>query len=438
VTSQAGTDQSTADFFTDASLCGNPYPYFESLRSKGPVYVEPHHGVAVVTGHEEAIAVYNDAVNFSACNAVGGPLPPLPFVPEGDDISEQIERYRELMPSSDLLVTYDQPEHPQARGLLMRLFSVRRLQENEAYFTDLADRMVTEVLRRGKAEVVLELGNPFATLVIADLLGVPEEDRETFRNNLSGTPPAPIGEASPNSYAQHPLVFLHERYSAYIEDRRAAPRGDALTHLALAKYPDGSTPSVLEVVRVAVNLFAAGQETTARLLATTLRILAERPDLQTRLRAAPDLIPEFIEEALRLDGPIKANFRLVRRTTKIGNVEVKAGTTVMIAIPTLNRDAERFERPEEIWMDRPRVRGHFAFGRAHHGCPGAPLARVETRVMLSRLLTRTSRIALSEAHHGSEGNRRFEYASTYLIRGLNALHLEFTPRAEAGGSAALT
>jgi len=437
VTSQASTDQSPTDFFTDASLCGDPYPYFESLRSKGPVYFEPHHGVAVVTGHEEAIAVYNDAVNFSACNAVGGPLPPLPFVPEGDDISEQIARYRDLLPSSDLLVTYDQPEHPQARGLLMRLFSVRRLQENEAYFTDLADRMVTEVLTRGKAEVVSELGNPFATLVIADLLGVPEEDRETFRNKLTSVP-APIGEASPGAYAQHPLVFLHKCFTAYIEERRATPRGDALTHLALAKYPDGSTPSVLEVVRVATNLFAAGQETTARLLATTLRMLAEQPSLQTKLRAAPNLIPEFIEEVLRLDGPIKANFRLVRRTTKIGSVEVKAGTTVMIAIPTLNRDAERFERPEEIWMDRPRLRGHFAFGRAHHACPGAPLARVETRVMLSRLLTRTSRFALSEAHHGIEGNRRFDYASTYLIRGLNTLHLEFTPGAEAGGSAALT
>ena len=433
MTSQAGTDVSAADFFTDASLCEDPYPYFESLRSKGPVYVEPHHGVAVVTGHEEALAVYSDAVNFSACNAVGGPLPPLPFVPEGDDISEQIARYRGLLPSSDLLVTYDQPEHPQARGLLMRLFSVRRLQENEAYFTDLADRMVTEILGRGQAEVVSELGNPFATLVIADLLGVPEEDRESFRNKLTAVP-APIGEATAESYAQHPLVFLHECFTAYIDDRRATPRGDALTHLALAKYPDGSTPSVLEVVRVATNLFAAGQETTARLLATTLRMLAERPDLQARLRAAPDMIPEFIEEALRLDGPIKATFRLARRTTKIGNVEVKAGTTVMMAIPTLNRDAERFERPEELWMDRPRLRGHFAFGRAHHACPGAPLARVETRVMLSCLLARTSRIALSEAHHGTEGNRRFEYAPTYLIRGLNALHLEFTPRAKTDGS----
>jgi cytochrome P450 len=414
-----------ADFFTDASLCADPYPFFEHLRSKGPVYFEPHHGVAIVTGYAEALAVYNDSTNFSACNTVGGPLPPIPFVPEGDDISAQIKQHRDQMPSSDLLVTYDRPEHPLARGLLMALFSPARLRENEAYLYRLSDRLIDGLLAKGTAEVVSELGNPYATLVITDLLGVPEEDRNTFRDRL-GAVPAPIGEAPPESFAQRPLEFLHESFTRYIEERRAAPRSDVLTRLATAKYPDGSTPSVLEVVRVAVNLYAAGQETTARLLATVLRILAEQADLQGRLRNEPARIADFIEEALRLEGPIKANFRLTSKTTKIGDVTVKAGTTVMIAIPTVNRDPRRCERPDEIVMDRPKLREHFAFGRADHACPGAPLARAEVRVMLERLLARTSRIAISAAHHGPEHNRKFDYAPTYLIRGLNALHLDFT------------
>jgi cytochrome P450 len=423
-----------ADFFTDASLCADPYPFFEQLRSKGPVFFEPHHGVAIVTGIAEAVAVYNDSSNFSCCNTVGGPIPPLPFVPEGDDISAQIEKYRDQMPSSDLLVTYDRPEHPLARGLLMALFSPKRLRENEAYLYRLCDRMTDDVLQRGTVEVVSELGNPYATLVITDLLGVPEEDRAQFRNRLTAVP-APIGEAPPESYAQHPLEFLHESFTAYIEERRAAPRNDVLARLANAKYPDGSTPSVLEVVRVAVNLFAAGQETTARLLATVLRIVAEQSDTQTRLRSEPARIPDFVEEVLRLEGPIKANFRLTRKTTKIGDVTVKAGTTVMIAVPTVNRDPARFENPDQIVMDRPKLREHFAFGRADHACPGAPLARAEVRVMLERLLARTSRISISEAHHGPQHNRRLEYAPTYLIRGLNALHLEFTAATESPASA---
>jgi cytochrome P450 len=305
------------------------------------------------------------------------------------------------------------------------MFTPRRLKENESYLRRLADNMIDDLLARGTAEIVSELGSPYATMVITDLLGVPEQDRETFRNRMSAIP-APIGEARPESYAQNPLEFLHERFTAYIEERRAAPRDDVLTHLASAKYPDGSTPSVLEVVRVAANLYAAGQETTARLLATTLRMLAERPAIQEQLRKEPVRVPDFVEEALRLEGPIKATFRLTRKTTKIGDIVVKAGTTVMIAIPSINDDPSRCERPAEVWMDRPKLREHFAFGRGKHTCPGASLARVVVRVMLERLLARTSRISVSEDHHGPQQSRRFDYAPTYLIRGLNALHLQFT------------
>jgi cytochrome P450 len=416
-----------ADFFTDAALCDDPYPFFAHLRDKGPVQFEPFHGVAIVTGHNEALAVFNDPSNsFSACNAASGPLPPLPFVPEGDDISGQIERHRGEMPCADLLVTYDRPEHPLARGLLMHLFTPRRIKENESYLRRLVDRMIDELLqRRRPTEVVSELGNPYATLVITDLLGVPEQDRETFRNRLTAVP-APIGGMETEaSHAQRPLEFLHERFTAYIEERRAAPRDDVLTLLASAKYPDESLPTVLEVVRVAVNLYAAGQETTARLLATTLRVLAEQPALQKQLRSEPNRVADFIEEALRLEGPIKAIFRLTRKTTKIGDVVVKAGTTVMVAIASLNGDPSRWDRPAEISLDRPKLREHFAFGRGKHTCPGAALARVEVRVMLEQLLARTSHIAVSQAHHGQQNKRKFEYAPTYLILGLNALHLEF-------------
>ena len=413
-----------ADFFSDATLCDNPYPYFEQLREDGPVSIEPHHGVAMVANFDAALKVFNDASNFSACNAASGPLPPLAFVPEGDDISEQIAQHRGEMPCADLLVTYDQPEHPPARSLLMRLFTPSRLAENEAYLRGLAERLIGEILVRGEAEVVSELGNPFAALVIADLLGIPEEERENYRDKLTAIP-APIGEASEEAFAQHPLAFLHESFTRFIEDRRAAPRGDVLTQLATTTYPDGSTPSVIEVVRVAVNLFAAGQETTARLLATALRILAEQPRLQAELREKPELIANFIEEVLRLEGPIKGPFRLTRRTTKIGDVEIKAGTTVMIALPSINRDPARYDRPDEIVMDRPKLREHLAFGRGVHTCPGAALARVEVRVMLERLLARTSNITLSQQHHGTENDRRYDYAATYLIRGLDALYLEF-------------
>jgi cytochrome P450 len=422
----AAAEMDDVDYFTDIPLCADPYPYYEHLRDKGPVSFDTHHHVAMVSGYGEALAVYNDADNFSACNTVSGPLPPLPFVPEGDDISDQIDAHRHLFPSCELLITYDRPDHSPARSLLMRLFTPRRLIENEAYIRSLSQRLAGEMLANGNAEVVSELGGPFATLVIADLLGIPEEDRAIYRDRLNGVPGA-IGDDSGESSATHPLTFLHDSFTSYIEDRRAAPRGDVLSDLANTAYPNGEMPSAIDVVRVAVNLFAAGQETTARLLATLLRILAEDPDLQQRLRKQPDLIPAFVEEGLRLEGPVKTTFRLARRTTQIGQVEVKAGTTVMTAVAGINRDPRRYDRPDEIVLDRPKLREHLAFGRGVHTCPGAPLARVEVRIMLEELLARTTSITVSDAYHGPEGSRRFDYAATYLLRGLNSLNLVFVP-----------
>ena len=197
--------------------------------------------------------------------------------------------------------------------------------------------------------------------------------------------------------------------------------------MALAKYPDGSTPDVLSVVRSATFLFAAGQETTARLLATALKYLAEYPELQDELRTHRERIPDFIEEALRIESPVKADFRLARRATTIGGVDIPAGTPVMLLNGAANRDPRRFECPAEFKLDRPNTKAHIAFGRGIHSCPGAPLARAEGRISVERILDRMRDIRLSEEHHGPAGDRRFEYEPTWVLRGLRELHIEFTP-----------
>ena len=218
----------------------------------------------------------------------------------------------------------------------------------------------------------------------------------------------------------------------YVEDRRREPRKDVLTDLALATYPDGSTPDVTAVVRTATFLFAAGQETTARLLATALKCLAEQPELQDELRAHGDRISSFVEEALRFESPVKTDFRLARRSTTIGGVDVAAGTPVMLLNGAANRDPRRFECPAEFHVDRPNAMDHIAFGRGAHACPGAPLARAEARISLERILDRVRDIRLSDEHHGLPSDRRFTYEPTWVLRGLSELHLEFTP-VEGGG-----
>src|SRR5213079_2482018 len=208
-------------------------------------------------------------------------------------------------------------------------------------------------------------------------------------------------------------------------ERRREPRRDVLTDLALAKYPDGSTPDVTSVVRTATFLFAAGQETTARLLAASVKYLAENPQYQDELRKHPERIPEFVEETLRIESPVKADFRLARRNTTVGGIEIKAGTPVMLLNGAANRDPKQFDCPADFDIDRAGIRTHIAFGRGAHSCPGGPLARVEGRISIERILDRMRDIRLSEEHHGPPGARRFRYEPTWILRGLTELHLEF-------------
>jgi cytochrome P450 len=420
-------DYDEIDFFRGKELLNDPYPYFEYLRERCPVRRESQHDVVMVTGYDEAIAIYHDTDTYSSCNSVTGPFPGFPVPLTGDDVSALIEEHRDELPFSDQLPTLDPPVHTAHRALLMRLITPKRLKENEEFMWRLADRTIDEFVERGSVEFVNEYAQPFAMLVVADLLGVPESEHGEFRRALlerSGV----VGSTS-RTMGHSPLEYLYERFTGYIEDRRRRPRDDVMTGLATATFPDGSTPEVIDVVRIAANLFAAGQETTVRLLATSLLLLAEDPGLQQLLRDERDRVPNFVEEALRYESPIKGDFRLARVSTEIAGVEIPAGTTLMVLNGAANRDPRRFEQPDEFVVDRANARQHLAFGHGVHTCPGAPLARAEARVSIERLLDRLDAIRVDESEHGPPGARRFEYAPTYILRGLTRLNLNFTASA---------
>jgi cytochrome P450 len=236
-----------------------------------------------------------------------------------------------------------------------------------------------------------------------------------------------LGSTGSGSLGHSPLEFLYERFSTYVEERRSEPRDDVLTGLATATFPDGSTPEVIDVVRVAANLFSAGQETTVRLLAAALQIMGDHEELQRLLREDRDRIPGFVEECLRVESPVKGDFRLSRRAATVGGVEIPAGTTLMVLNGAAGRDPRHFEDPAEFRVDRANAREHLAFGRGPHTCPGGPLARAEARISIERILARMHDIRISESAHGPVGERRYEYAPTYILRGLQRLQLEFTP-----------
>src|SRR5262244_391985 len=177
------------DYFTDPSLVEDPYPYYEYLRSQAPVLPLPlYGGVVAVSGYDEAVEVYRDPDTFSSCNSVVGPFAVFPVRFEGDDIGETIARHRHQLPMHEHMVTMDPPQHTQHRAVLMKLITPKRLKENEEFMWRLADRQLDEFLARGRCEFISEYSQPFALLVIADLLGVPEADHPLFRSRLGSSP----------------------------------------------------------------------------------------------------------------------------------------------------------------------------------------------------------------------------------------------------------
>jgi cytochrome P450 len=422
------TDWKSIDFFFDESLVDDPYPYFDGLREECPVLQLPQMGVVAVTGYDEANEVYRDTETFSSCISVVGPFAQFPVPLEGDDLTALVQEHRHSLPMHEHMVTMDPPDHSRERALLMRLITPKRLKDNEDFMWRLCDQLLDDVLPTGHCEFISAYAQPFAMLVVADLLGVPEEEHTSFRAGfgLQGGI-GKVGAGKKGQPGENPLSWLDDRFAAYVEDRRRSPRSDVLTSLAQATYPDGSIPPVVNVVRTATFLFAAGQETTARLLAAALKHLAEHPELQDVLRDDPDKIPDVLEEVLRVESPVKADFRLAKRPTEVGGLPISAGTPVMLLNGAANRDPRRFECPHEFRIDRPNAQAHIAFGRGVHSCPGGPLARAEGRVSLERILQRTRDIRLAEEHHGPDGDHHFRYEPTWVLRGLSKLHLEFTP-----------
>lgn len=416
------------DLFHDEAVIANPYPVLQRMRAVSPVLREPVYGVMVVTGYEEVLDVVGDPETFSSCNSTTGPIPGFPVALnglDGDQVSELIDVHRDELPFNDQLPSFDPPTHTAHRSLLSRLITPKRLKENEAFMWRLADRVLDPFLAQGGGEFIGTVASPFALLVVADLLGVPEEDHGELTKVLTGD--LALGSPDDTAMAHTPLEYLYARFSDYVEERRRTPRGDVMTEMASATFPDGSTPEVIDVVRVAANLFSAGQETTVRLLSTALKLLATDADLQARLRGAPGGIGNFIEEILRFESPIKGDFRLSRRATTVGGVDVPAGATLMVHYGAANRDPRQFEDPDNFDPDRPNARRHIGFGRGVHSCIGAPLARAEGRVIIQRLLERTVDVRIDDAVHGPPENRRFDYVPTYILRGLTELHVRVDP-----------
>ena len=363
------TDYDSVDYFTDPSLVPDPHPYFDYLRTKNPVGCPINNGVLAVTGWEAANAVYKDTENYSSCVAVAGPFTPMPFVPEGDDICATARRaphrdpdvrahghhgsarsHRRALPAQPAA---DTEAAEGERGLHVAAGRSPHRRVHRRRQVRVPGRVRQAVLAAGRRRPARRSrGRP---------RGVP-------RGASGPSGPARTSAASTTSRSR-PTRWSGSTRSSATTSRTGAsnPRDDVLTALATAKYPDGSTPEVVDVVRTATFLFAAGQETTAKLLSAALRVLGDRPDIQQQLREDRSLIPIFIEECLRMDSPVKSEFRMARKTTTLGDTRVPAGTTVMVQSRRRQPRSAAVRQPARV-QPRPQERP-----RAHRVRPRRPL-----------------------------------------------------------------
>ncbi|MFE2555841.1 cytochrome P450 [Streptomyces sp. NBC_00090] len=378
-----------------ADFTANPYPYYARLRDSGPVHeVRTPDGFQfwLVVGHDEGRAALADP-RLAKSPSVIGVRPP-----EEDIIGVH-------------LLGADAPDHTRLRRLVTGEFTGRRVESLRPRIERLTRELADAMEPAGRADLVDAYAFPLPVTVICELLGVPAEDRETFRHwsNELVTPGSEDG-----------MVEAMEGFGGYldelIEDKRAAgPADDLLSGLIAARAEDGDRLSGPELRAMAYLLLIAGHETTVNLIANTVRNLLTHPEQLAALRADPGLLDGVIEESLRYDGPVETStFRFTREAVTIGDTVIPAGQSVLVGIGALDRDPARFPDPDRFDIHRD-TRGHLAFGHGIHYCLGAPLARLEGRIALRTLLDRFPRLELDP-----EGDP-WEWLPGLLMRGVRHL-----------------
>ena len=416
------------DYFTDESVLLDPYGYFNEMRPLGPVIDLKTRDAILILGHDEYLEVSLNNQDWSALNSLASSAFPLPFEPKGSDISEQLEAHREKYVGHDMVVCYDGKRHADVRSLVSRMFTPRRLHANEAFMLSYAEELVDKIVANRGCELVNEVATPYVTMVIADLLGVPAEDRKLFEEQIAKGQTVGSIDNPDDPTSMETVYFIGGFMAKYLEERTQNPGSDLLSELATASFPDGSKPEMLELISLATFMFAAGQDTSAKLLGNALRYICDVPGLQDQIRENRELIPDLIEEVLRMEGSSKATHRLAIRDTKIGDRHIPAGTQVILGIAGANRDPRKWgDDANEFKLGRPKVREHLAFGRGAHTCAGAPLARAEVRTILNVMFDKTSDIRISADKHGEPGQRNYTFEPSFIIRGLDHLYLEFDP-----------
>ncbi len=390
------------------SFQADPYPQYAALRAADPVHYSLALQAWVLTAYEDCALVLRDDETFSSSsNTASGQL------------AEVLQQQRREFPLGETptVLNSDPPVHTRLRGLLNRAFTPRAIEGLRPRIEEIAASLLDDVdASNGRFDVARGFAQPLPIIVIAELLGVPPEDRDRFKRWS-------VAIARTTDVLNTPAILDAAREAtreliAYMDEvvaqRRRAPGADILTALAAAEE-EGERLSHDELLAFSILLLLAGHETTTNLIGNGLLALAARPELVARLRAEPSLLPSAVEELLRYDSSVQGVVRFARRRTELGGRTIEQGAALLPMVGAANRDPAQFSEPDELDLARSPNR-HLAFGRGIHFCLGAPLSRLEGEIAFGALLDRFPQLRVAE-----DGVER---SGTLLLRGVGRLELE--------------
>ena len=408
--------------FLDPETIECPFPYYGWARAEAPVYRLPNSPVPgiddvyLVTPYELVDEAIRDWRRFSSKfgSVLSGSVV----------IDKEIEEIQaEGFGDTPTMLTQDPPEQRHYRALVNKAFSARRVKGMEAYIRQICTELIDGFIDDGECDFFEAFAVPLPVYVIADQLGVPRADLPKFQK-WSDDVIANLGHMlgrEAQLEAARSIVALQHYFANIVNQRRANPKDDVISVIANGLYNDERLLNMSECLSIIQQLLVAGNETTRNALAAGMVYTIDQPSISERFVGDPTLLPNAVEEVLRLETPSKVMWRIVTEDTSLGGFPLKKGDVLLLSYDSANHDDQQFEAPDSCAFARPNAGDHLSFGRGIHFCVGATLARAEMVIGLECLLSRLKNI------HLTPGKNDLRHLVSMMHRGYQQLHLSFDP-----------
>ncbi|MEQ9111890.1 MAG: cytochrome P450 [Rhodospirillaceae bacterium] len=410
-------ESKSLDDFTiaDPTVQQCPYPYYKAMHDQEAVHYDAQTDLWMIADYDLAVEALTNWEVFSSeidmRTDVGGP-----DTSESDALFE-----KDGYVVKDVLSQVDPPSHTFYRKLVDRTFTGPIVRRMEDYLTHHTEQLIDGFIDQGRCDFFKEFAVPLPLGVIADQLGAPQSDLDKFKTWTDAIIETLGIMLTPERKLECTRLIIE--YQHYFVDRIAEkkknPGTDILSELVSATHEDGTALSTEELLALIQQLLVAGNETTRNHLAKSILLLIENPDQQKLLRDDLSLVPNFVEESLRLESPVQGLFRTATQDTKLGGYDIPKGAKIYVAYGAANRDDKKFSDAAKLDVTRKNANRHLAFSHGIHRCIGQMLARKELEVAITALLRRLDNIALDPSQPAPE------HAPSFILRGLTTLHITF-------------